>query len=414
MSDRPQPPAHDLPSRRGQPLVVVGASVRSFAQSAARCGRTVHAADLFADQDLVAVATATVQVAAAGYPGNLAAAVSRCPSAPWCYTGGLENHPQVIDLIAAARPLAGNDGRAVRSVRDPTMLAATLRAADLLHPPTFLSSAGVPTDGSHLVKPLRSAGGRGIATWHGEAAVPAAASRSADRIWQRFVPGEPWSASFLLASGVGRLVGASRQLLGEPWCGARGFAYCGSIDAPLSTLAEEIRRPCERLGHVLAADLGLVGLVGADLIVDHHGRLHVIEVNPRPTASMELVERSTGESLAAMHLSACTAGIPAAGGAAATGAAKIWSKAIVFNGHDLVVDDRHLAAVHGAAAAWTPVDDGWPAVADIPAPGTLVPAHAPLLTVFAVAATAAESLATLQHRTAIIRRTVSAGETPWR
>jgi len=413
MSDRPQPPAHDRSDRDGPPLVIIGASVRSFAQSAVRGGRAVHAADLFADEDLCAVAAETVRVTAGGYPANLAAAIRRYPPAPCCYTGALENHPQVIDLIAAERPLAGNNGRAVRHVRDPIGLGVTLRAAGLEHPPTYLSATGLPIDGSFVVKPLRSAGGRGIAPWHGETA---ATSTPVERIWQRFVPGEPWSAAFLLTRGGSRLIGASRQLIGQAWCGGRGFAYCGSIDAPLSTLADHVRRPCERLGCVLAADFGLVGLVGADVVIDRQGRLHVIEVNPRPTASMELIERGTGESLAGLHLAACTTGLPpaASGSGHAVAAPRIWSKAILFNDRDRVMDDRRRAALHEAAAVWTRADDGWPTLADIPTAGTRLPAHTPLLTVFAVAATAAESLATLQHRTAAIRRTMSAGESPRR
>ena len=75
MSDRPQPPANDRSGRGGPPLIIIGASVRSLAQSAVRGGRTVHAADLFADEDLRTVAAATTRVTAAGYPASLAAAI---------------------------------------------------------------------------------------------------------------------------------------------------------------------------------------------------------------------------------------------------------------------------------------------------------------------------------------------------
>lgn len=66
-------------------LVVVGASVRAIAGSAARAGFIVHAADLFGDLDLRELA-ATVETVRP-YPAGLPAAIAAFPPAPWIYTG---------------------------------------------------------------------------------------------------------------------------------------------------------------------------------------------------------------------------------------------------------------------------------------------------------------------------------------
>ena len=117
---------------------------------------------------------------------------------------------------------------------------------------------------------------------------------------------------------------------------------------------------------MLAATFGLVGLVGVDVVIDEAGELHVIEVNPRPTASMELFERATGESLAAAHLAACGFVPPPAPAAPPTGG-------------DLVEGDRLRSPrrpqrrrrlrplLDALAAAWSAAD-GAAAIADIPRP----------------------------------------------
>jgi predicted ATP-grasp superfamily ATP-dependent carboligase len=402
-------------SRRpgGHDLIAVGASVRAFACSAARAGWEVHAVDLFGDADLQAMAATTTVVAACGnlrYPQSLVVAAAGLPAAPWCYTGALENHPDVIAAIAARRPLLGATAAAVQAVRDHARLAEVLRAAGFDFPDTFTTPGHPPRDGTFLVKPRASAGGRGIAVW----------DRSAeDRdpnawVWQRRIAGESWAAAFILSRvGDVRLWGVSRQLVGCDWCHARPFAYCGSIDMPLTLLTPHIRDSLERLGRTIAAafaPLGLAGLVGLDLIIDCAGRLHVIEVNPRSTASMELVERTTGESLAAVHVTAC-------GGEPPHPPARCpqdvtWGKAVLFAAHDVVIDAERAAGLQRACLPRTAHEAAWPVLADVPCTGTVIPAAAPLLTVFAAADGRSAVLDRLRTRAAAIDAVVSASEPP--
>ena len=116
-----------MPSMQRPAVVILGASVRALAASATRAGWAVYAADLFGDVDLTAAAEASTRVAA--YPAGLADAAATYPSAPWCYTGAIENHPDLIDRIAAVRPLAGNGSAAVRRVREVAILGPALQAA---------------------------------------------------------------------------------------------------------------------------------------------------------------------------------------------------------------------------------------------------------------------------------------------
>jgi predicted ATP-grasp superfamily ATP-dependent carboligase len=376
------------PDPQAGALVVAGASARAMATSAARAGWRVHAADLFADLDLEAIATAAVRVRP--YPEALPAAVARFPPGPWLYCGALENHPQVIQAICRDRLLAGCSPAAVAAIRDPARLAAAVRAAGLCFPETLPDSRGVPQDGSWLTKPLRSAGGHGITAWRAADEQPEQAS---DRVWQRRVDGRPWSASYLVAAGCSRLIGASRQLVGRRWCHAPPFGFCGCVDIAPESLAAEVRDQLLRLGGLLADPFSLVGLVGVDLVVDQQRRVHVIEVNPRPTASMELIERATGLSLAAAHLAA--SGFPTPAGSPAWPRRGTWSKAILFASRDLEIDDTLLAWAQAVTGA---PHDGWPLVADIPRAPQTIPAGSPVCTLFAHGDSPRQSLAALHRR----------------
>jgi uncharacterized protein len=368
---------------------VAGASARAMAESAVRAGWRVHAADLFADLDLRAVAAVVERVRP--YPDGLPGIVARFPPGPWLYSGALENHPRVIEAISGDRPLAGCDPAAVAAVRDPATLAAVLRAAGLAFPETRLEPGGVPRDGSWLTKPLRSAGGHAIEVWRGDGGRP---GHSGERVWQRRVPGRPWSASYLVAAGCGRLIGASRQLLGPRRGHEQPFTFRGSVDIAPESLRPEIRDQLLRLGGLLVDPFGLAGLVGVDLIVDAGGHVHVIEVNPRPSASMELIERATGLSLAAAHLAAC--GFPGPPPRETSPRRGTWSKVIQFAPHDIEIDDTVLASLRTAAGE---PHEGWQLVADLPAPPQTIPAGGPICTFFAHGDSPRRSLAALRRRT---------------
>lgn len=377
-------------------LVVIGASCRAFAASAVAAGWRVHAADLFGDLDLEAVATASVRVrdAPGGYPAALVDAVRAFPPAPFCYVGAVENHPHVIRAVAADRRLLGSPPEAIAAVRDPWSLRELVLAAGLDCPHSLRTPAGLPTDGSYLRKPLAGAGGRGIVSW--DSATDAASMACH---WQRRVVGEPWSAAFVISAAGGRLIGASLQLTGRPWCHARPFAYCGSIDVPLATVSERLRDGLAALASALAG-CGLRGLVGVDFMVDAAGTPWVVEVNPRPTASMELLERATGESMAAAHVSACGGPVPAAG-APPVSAGLRHAKAVVYAPRPLRVDEAAVARLLGLRRLWSQVADR-PAIADIPRAQGCIPAGGPICTVFASAPAVPAVIAELRRRAAAI------------
>ena len=106
-------------------------------------------------------------------------------------------------------------------------------------------------------------------------------------------------------------------------------------------------------------------------------RFWPIEVNPRYTASVEILERGLGVAALGWHVAACRdrripAEVPKAQG---------WhGKAIVYAPCDLQVGEEFIASLEHSNANLK-----WPEVADLPAPGTVIRWGQPVVTVFAEA-----------------------------
>ena len=342
-------------------LLIVGASARAAASSALRIGLRPTCIDLFADADLAANCPA-LRVDAESYPDGLATLAAGLPSMPWLYTGALENRPDLVDRLSRRHPLLGNTGEALRAVRDPIALTATVRDAGLAAPQVRLEPSGIPIDGSWLRKPLASAGGRGIAPWIGQVTIP---RRPA--YYQERVEGLPSSAIFVGGRTKARCIGITRQFVGK---GANRFAYRGSL-APWPVEGSVLDR-VERLGEAIGSRFGLAGIFGIDLILKE-GYPWPVEVNPRYTASVEVLEWALGRSLLADHLEA--SGFESGGRGWERSPEAFVAKAIVF------ADRRFRWPSDWAIGSIDPAN--FPEVADVPNPGTTFRAGDPVLTVFA-------------------------------
>src|SRR5947209_1481935 len=122
-------------------LILVGASVRAAAASALRAGLRPWCLDLFGDADLRAMAP-SYRCPAGEYPRGLLPIFREAPEAPWLYTGGLENHPNLVRELAALRPLWGNGPYELAAVRSPFRLARLLDEEGLPYPEVHHADSG--------------------------------------------------------------------------------------------------------------------------------------------------------------------------------------------------------------------------------------------------------------------------------
>jgi predicted ATP-grasp superfamily ATP-dependent carboligase len=357
-------------------LTIVGASARAAAQSAVRAGFRVRAGDLFGDVDLARIALSS---RVERYPAGLAAVVSGPQPGAWMYCGALENHPRLVVAMARTRPLWGNDGEVLARARDPLRVAAALAAAGHQHPLVETSSARVPTTGRWLAKPRKSAGGAKIGFWD---PAQTRGTPPGGLYFQQFIAGEAYSALYVGAQRESVLVGVTRQLVGESWTGAGAFRYCGSI-GPVKPGHDAIES-FEKIGRTFARAFRLTGLFGVDVIINGRG-VWPLEVNPRYTASAEILERACGESLIAWHVAACREGsLPTP----PRGSSRLWGKAIWFSGARMVVSPQMVEMALADADH----------MADIPRAGSVVEAGWPVMTLLAEGSHENEVLDRLRHR----------------
>ncbi|GIT29748.1 MAG: hypothetical protein Ct9H300mP1_17940 [Planctomycetaceae bacterium] len=177
--------------------MIVGASTRAAAWSAIRAGRRPLCADLFADRDLRAVATA---IAVEDYPHGLVRAVEDLlgfgpdASCPAIYTGALENHLKVVAALSDRGPLLGNPPGALRLVSDPDWIAQLCDDHNLSCPAIRPADAPPPRTASGCCgNPIRRAGRaypNGTAWLHHQVPPRCSRNTSADGL-QRHCAWEP-------------------------------------------------------------------------------------------------------------------------------------------------------------------------------------------------------------------------------
>lgn len=378
----------------GRDVLVAALSARALARSARRGGWRPLCADFFADQDTVTAAAACVRVdgdfgRGFGEAALMAAldrlAAGRAPVGIVCGTG-FEDRPALLARLAARWPLIGNGGTAVAAVKDPERFAAACRGAGVPTPEVALTP---PRHGAFVAKRRGGSGGGHISAHdvsaHGVSAHDVGCEAAGAGVyWQARVPGVPVSA-LLLADGERAVVlGLSTQ-----WANPtphRPFRYGGAAQP-----AETTPGMAARLGaaaSTVAAALALRGLNSADFMVDGDD-FHIVEINPRPGATLDIFEGGEGASLFALHVAACDPDRAVAAAALDTAAAARRhggrAAAVCYAAHDVITP---------ASFAWPP----W--CADRPGAGLAIGAGEPLCTVHASAGTAAAARALVAERLA--------------
>ena len=166
------------------------------------------------------------------------------------------------------------------------------------------------------------------------------------------------------------VLGLTEQLVGQRAFGVRGYRWCGNLTPPRMPAGEQeallaqARAICSRLAGAFA----LRGSFGVDFIWDGE-RAWTLEVNPRPTASLEAIEAAYGVGVFDAHLRGCAGELPRI-------------EAAAFGRGRQGGPVRHRGRDVGDSERW--LERG---VRDVPHPGERIAAGHPICTVVATAAT---------------------------
>lgn len=279
------------------------------------------------------------------------------------YGSGFERNPAILNTIARTFPVAGNNADTIRLVKDPASLSQLCTELRIPHPDIRFDAPEDPE--AWLTKLTGGAGGSHVKPANGNHC-------TGERYFQRFVTGRNLSALFIADRKKAHVVGFSRQ-----WASPSReapFRYGGAVRLQRYDRAKTVR--IEQWLTGVTRLTGLCGLCSADFVDDESG-LHLIEINPRPGATLDIFDnemtplvREHLRAIAGTHVS-----IPAYAGSKASA----------------------IAYTAKAISAFPKVV--WPVqTADHQMPGTALEAGDPICTVFATAASAAAAMRAVKNR----------------
>lgn len=290
-------------------ILIIGATTRSASAMCRRAGLDCYCFDQYCDWDLqkIAVRSETIDLNQDG-PDAVTSELFRnfvSQNLPWIFTGPLENNPTWIESAPSlAENIWGNSTDSIRRSRNPQKLFGFLSGnfAGFAYPHSKWEPDPPPYCRDWLWKPLRSTGG-----WETVWATNLPKSKilrcleqdSPAGYWQKWIHGPTFGLTVASGDHNAVLLGVCQSFHGAP---GRPFAYAGSRGPVHSRLIRKWRARLERLVKALAQEFCLKGLWNLDLVYSVDQKCwYVLEINPRISASMEVLEISVGKSLFQIH-----------------------------------------------------------------------------------------------------------------
>jgi predicted ATP-grasp superfamily ATP-dependent carboligase len=342
--------------------LVVALSGRALALAVRRSGRRPVVLDLFGDTDMRAAAEDSLVVDGDfdnGFdePSLLAAAERLAPAGSppvygLAYSAGFEARPDLLAKLAAGRRLYGNAPDTIARTKDPQIFFGLLDRLSVPYPEISCTLPSNPA--GWLMKRIGGSGGG-----HVERA-QAGAVPSTGCYFQRRLDGRSIGASFLADGRSAFLLGFSEQW-SSPKPGSHSYRFGGLLQP--AEIGAQVAAALPPVLDTLARELRLVGLNSLDLIVAGDA-FHVLEVNPRPGANLDIFDGGDPNGLFGLHAAACEGRLP-----------RQWTPP---------PNATAMAVLYADRALQVPTPIAWPAwVADRPAPGARIEPGAPICTVLA-------------------------------
>ena len=350
-------------------LILIGASVRALAFSCIRAGYNPWCIDLYADEDLTKNCPTTLITKS--FPDEISDLIKTAPKVPILYTGGLENHSALLQSLSAERTVLGITGNTLTNLRNTPEFYNLLKSKQINTPNIITSTKDLNKETSYLRKPKYRSGGLGIKPFDPS---KQAIVDDSDFYYQEFIKGESRSAIFCFTESGFELLGVSIQSSGTQSLHAVDFLYSGNM-GPVKPCSSELK-DLQTIGEIISSNYRPRGLLGMDYILNE-SRVYPLEINPRYTASMEVLELALGQNFITKHMQAF--GFKAICENPARTEPSVIGKAIYYAPHDVLIPED---------APWVSIEANprlFSTFADIPRANSAIDKVSPVVTIFAKA-----------------------------
>lgn len=266
-------------------LLIIAQSGRMLAQSAAREGYSVRVADCFGDVDTLDVADRFIKLPPMDKTShsewlNVIISLSQDqPCSLICGTGIEQFYPALMSLPSHIH-FAGSSLTSIQQVCEPINWIALLERLSLPFPPTRL----------HLPSSFKEKWlAKKRASWGGHHIVNArAVTETTDLYYQQYIAGRCASVLFLAHNRNAHVLLINQQFNVDAELDKFGLQAIASG----MVLSDEQQNNIYLALQKLTQHLDLAGLMSLDFLITPSGDIFLLELNPRPTASCQLLPSS--------------------------------------------------------------------------------------------------------------------------
>lgn len=206
------------------------------------------------------------------------------------YGSGLECFPSTLNYLEQRFIVLGNSFQVFSKVQDKRQFFLTLQRNKISYPETCFQQPDNYAD--WLLKPLAGEGGIGIKKYLDETV------SDGECYWQKIAQGTPKSVLFIVNKTDFKIIGFHKQFITQ--IAEYEFVFSGLINQLL--VDETLEQTLNNIVGKLVNEFSLKGINSLDFI-ENKGECSILEVNPRPSASMNLY----GSTLFLKHIKSCLA-----------------------------------------------------------------------------------------------------------
>ena len=271
------------------PVLIFAQSGRYLAQSATQAGHTVWVADCFGDVDTLDIAERWKKLPPLHTLNNthLLELLTTFANGQDCLlvcAGGIEKYFPILSQLPTNIKCIGNNRDTIKKIK----------TLSLPYPITQFFQPKVQT--GWLFKQNFGLGGTHISRLDREFSAQ-------EGYFQQHINGISASILFLADGHKTQVVSINKQLVSNNQTIPFQLA---AIETPFE-ISQDHHQLLTTAINVITQQTGLLGLNSLDFIIDEQDQLFILEINPRPSASCELVDH---DLLFQQHIQACRGRLP--------------------------------------------------------------------------------------------------------